>query len=92
MSSDDGTAGASPERPSLACIELVELVTEYLDGTLAPEERVRVDAHLAKCAGCTAYVEQMRQVAAAAGRLTPEAVPEEAVDRLLEAFRNARRP
>ena len=31
----------------LACIELVELVTAYLDDALAPAERARLEAHRA---------------------------------------------
>jgi predicted anti-sigma-YlaC factor YlaD len=45
--------------PELTCQELVELVTDYLEGALPPEDRARVDAHLDACAGCRAYMEQM---------------------------------
>ncbi|MGN6358798.1 MAG: anti-sigma factor family protein, partial [Thermomicrobiales bacterium] len=44
----------------LSCQELVELVTDYLEGALSAEDRARFEAHLATCRGCTAYVEQMR--------------------------------
>ena len=40
----------------LACKELVELVTEYLEGTLPPAERARFDAHLGQCEGCHTYL------------------------------------
>jgi anti-sigma factor RsiW len=46
--------------PELTCQELVELVTDYLEDALPPEERARFDEHLTGCSGCTAYVEQMR--------------------------------
>ena len=72
------------------CIELVELVTAYLEDGLAADERDRVDRHLAECDGCTTYVEQFRHVLVALGRLPPEAVPDQALDRLLAAFRSAR--
>ncbi len=77
--------------PDLTCRELVELVTDYLEGALAPAVRSRLETHLAGCAGCQLYVDQMRQTIEAVGRLDPEAVPPEAVDRLLEIFRAARR-
>ena len=44
----------------LSCQGLVELVTDYLEGALAPDEHARFDAHLAECSGCDLYVEQMR--------------------------------
>ena len=71
----------------LACKELVELVTDYLEGTLAPAERARFDTHLGKCDGCQTYLEQMRQTIAALGVLEEETVPEDAKNVLLETFR-----
>jgi anti-sigma factor RsiW len=44
----------------MTCQELVELVTDYLEDALTPEERERFEAHLDDCPGCRAYVEQMR--------------------------------
>ncbi len=53
-------ASRYPDPDALDCIELVELVTEYLDGALEPAERDRLERHLAACDGCTAYVAQFR--------------------------------
>lgn len=72
----------------MTCQELVGLVTEYLEGTLAPAERERFEAHLQTCDGCTTYLEQMRQLIAALGRLTEETIPEDAKRTLLDAFRD----
>jgi anti-sigma factor RsiW len=44
----------------IVCIQLVEMVTDYLEGDLDETTRARVDAHLAGCPHCRAYVEQMR--------------------------------
>ena len=44
----------------LVCREVVELVTEYLGGTLPTKDRERLDQHLAGCPPCTAYLAQMR--------------------------------
>ena len=74
----------------LSCRELVELVTDYLEGTLPAHERARFEAHLGECEACVAYVEQMRTtvvLAQAAG--TAETVP--GMDALMEAFRGYRR-
>jgi anti-sigma factor RsiW len=74
----------------LACRELVELVTEYLEGTLPADERARFEYHLAKCAGCQVYVAQMRQTIQVLGRLTEEQLTEDARHRLVHAFRDWR--
>jgi predicted MFS family arabinose efflux permease len=50
----------------VACMELVELVTDYLDGVLPPELRLQLQEHLAECDGCTEYV---RQIALTIGAL-----------------------
>ena len=76
--------------PALTCRELVELVTEYLDGALPAEERDIFEAHLAACPGCEAYVEQIRSAVALTGRTRElERRPETAA--LLRAFRDYRR-
>ena len=70
----------------LACKELVELITDYLEGTLPRRLRKRVEKHLEACDGCTAYVEQMRFIIQASGRLTEESLPEPMKAELLYAF------
>jgi anti-sigma factor RsiW len=80
-----------PER-ELSCAEVVELVTDYLEGRLSPEERRRFDEHVSGCDGCVAYLEQMRATIATAGQLRGSDVPSELEERLLESFRDWRSP
>ena len=75
----------------LSCQELVELVTDYLEGAMPDELRHRFETHISKCAGCGAYLEEMRQTIRATGSLTVEAITPEAEQALLEAFRGFRR-
>jgi anti-sigma factor RsiW len=75
----------------LPCQELVELVTDYLEGRLAPMEQRRFEAHLALCRGCRTYLEQMRQTIRALGKLPEESIDPEAKERLLGVFRTWRR-
>jgi anti-sigma factor RsiW len=56
----------------LVCQEIVELVTDYLEGTLPRRQRRRFEAHLAGCEHCTEYLEQMRLTIRLTGRLVPE--------------------
>jgi anti-sigma factor RsiW len=76
--------------PELTCAELVELVTDYLEGRLPDRERRRFDAHLTECDGCTRYVEQMRTTIAVSGRVPPPELSPELEERLRVAFRGWR--
>jgi anti-sigma factor RsiW len=72
------------------CQQLVERVTDYLEGRLAPHEVEQLTAHLQHCDGCTEYIRQMRatiKVAAALRRL--EAAPDR--EALRQTFRAHRR-
>ena len=74
----------------LACQELVELVTSYLEGALSPEGRAQFEHHIGTCDGCGQYLQQMRQTIELTGRLTPADVSAEAEAVLLAAFRDWR--
>ena len=75
---------------ALVCRELVELVTDYLEGRLSRRDRKRFEQHIAGCDGCTAHLAQMRRTIAMTGRLTEEQIPAPARDELLAAFRDWR--
>jgi anti-sigma factor RsiW len=72
----------------MACAELVELVTEYLEGTLPPGEHERIRRHLLECDGCAAHVEQVRAVLRVAGALAPEELSDTAGRQLMVMFRS----
>ena len=59
-------------REDLVCQQVVELVTDYLEGALSRSERRRFEAHLADCEHCTEYLEQMRATIRLTGRLQAE--------------------
>lgn len=71
----------------LSCKELVEIITEYLEGTLPPPERIRFEAHLKDCEGCRNYLGQMRQTIHAVGTLSGESLAPTAQQELLQLFR-----
>jgi anti-sigma factor RsiW len=81
------SVGAADE---LRCRELVELITDYLEGALPTEDARRFEAHLADCDGCSTYLEQMRQTIDAIGHIPPESLSAEASEHLLRAFRGWR--
>ncbi len=82
---------SDPMAEYLECREVVEVVTDYLEGAMPPGERLRFDHHLALCEGCQAYLEQIRTVIRVAGRPAVDAVPPETMAGLLRAFRDWRR-
>ena len=69
------------------CNELVELITDYLEGSLAASDRTRLDEHLRICDGCTSYLDQMRATLKALGNIPAGSVSQTARERLLNAFR-----
>jgi anti-sigma factor RsiW len=75
----------------ITCQELVELVTDYLEGTLDADMRVRFEQHLAACSGCREYLEQMQLTIRATGRLSEDSLPPAATEALLDAFRDWKR-
>jgi anti-sigma factor RsiW len=56
-------------KPELVCQEVVELVSDYLEGALSRSDRRRFESHLAGCEHCTEYLQQMRATILATGRL-----------------------
>jgi hypothetical protein len=74
----------------MACRELVEVITDYLEGKLPLEDRRRFEAHLDECPYCVIYLEQMRATIVAVGGLAPESITPATRERVLEAFRGWR--
>ncbi len=72
----------------LSCREVVELVTDYLEGALLGDFVRVLEEHLALCEGCAAYLDQMRATILLTGRLAEEAVPPELERALLAAYRD----
>ena len=76
------------DKRALTCKELVELVTDYLEGALSSEDKERFEAHLATCDGCAAYLQQMRTTIQTVENLEEESLSPQAKENLLRLFRN----
>jgi len=76
----------------MTCRDLVELVTDYLEGVLGPADRARFEAHLDGCEGCRAYLGQMRATIWAAGHLCERTAAPSMMDALLQTFRDWKDP
>ena len=75
---------------SLSCREIVELVTDYLEGDLDADTSTALEAHLDLCPGCARYVEQIRETVATLGDVSADNLSATAQADLLDAFRDFR--
>jgi anti-sigma factor RsiW len=82
---------AGAEHDEMTCRQLVELVTDYLEGRLPEHDRVLFEAHVAECSHCVEYVAQMRRAIDVLGELSAEAIDPARELELLAAFRGWRR-
>lgn len=73
-------------RRDLACKDAVELVTQYLEGSLSRRETRRFEAHLANCDGCEEYVRQITATIEILGHVEPEDLTEQTRAGLLELY------
>ena len=73
----------------MICRDVVELMTDYLEGALAPADLARFEDHIAGCNGCRAYLEQLRKTLQVTGRIAnTEPLPASLERELTTAFRD----
>ena len=80
----------SLRRKDIVCQEAVELVTEYLEGSLHRRERRRFQTHLKHCPNCAAYLEQIRMTIELTGTIEPDDLTPEAQVELKDLYRRWR--
>ena len=74
----------------MTCRQVVQLLNDYLEGTLPAIDRQRVEAHLAGCDACTTFLAQLRTSRRIVARLAEEEIPAAVRQDLMAAFRNWR--
>jgi predicted anti-sigma-YlaC factor YlaD len=75
-----------------SCQEMIEVVTDYLDDALPPDDEHRFEHHISYCAGCRTYVDQMRETIRQTGGVPrEESLPPALREGLIAQFRNWRR-
>lgn len=82
----------APDELDLACRDVVELLSDYLDGGLDPPLAAAVERHLALCPACIGYLRQLRQTIGLLGRLPEETLSDRTWTELLVTFRGFWRP
>ena len=78
------------DRSELACQQVVEMITDYLEGALSRSQRRRLEAHLAGCEHCSEYIEQMRETIRLTGRLQAHDLTPEMSEELTAIYRRWR--
>ena len=73
--------------PEMPCQELVEVITDYLEGALSESDRIRFEEHLSVCGKCQEYVDQFQRTIAAVGVVRESELDPEVRQGLIEAFR-----
>ena len=76
----------------LSCAEVVQLVTDYVEGALPARDRRRFEEHIVICDGCGAHLQQMRTTISVVGHVPEEELSTRAVNDLIAAFRGWKRP
>jgi predicted anti-sigma-YlaC factor YlaD len=81
----------APEATDLTCREVVEIVTDYLEGALPPRDRLDFERHLVWCSWCRDYLDQMRATIELTGKADEQEPSSPLREQLLEAFRDWKR-
>ncbi len=74
----------------MVCKEVVEAVTEYLEGAMSGRDRARFESHLDGCPHCREYLAQMRSTLDVLGRIEPDDLAPEVRDELVALYRRWR--
>jgi anti-sigma factor RsiW len=74
----------------LVCQQAIELLTDYLEGSLSRRQTRRLEGHLRACPNCSNYLEQIRITITLTGAMAPEELPPAAVDDLTQLYRRWR--
>lgn len=74
----------------IVCQQLVEMVTDYLEGDLHPRDRKAVEEHLAVCEHCAGYVEQVRRMLELTATPDPAPLPDHLLEALTRRYRETR--
>jgi hypothetical protein len=85
-------SGAPVPGLQIDCIEIVELVTDYLEGSVDVATREEIEAHLVLCAPCQIYLDQMRATIDVLGHVPVDTLTDQAKSDLVAAFRDFRVP
>ena len=76
----------------IVCMSGVELLMDYMEGDVAPDVRAAIEAHVAGCPRCEAFIASYRETPRIVREATRVEMPADLEASLLAALRAARRP
>jgi Putative zinc-finger len=74
------------------CTRTEERLSDFLDGTLTPEESAAISAHAASCADCTRLIAQVRGVVNMMQQAPPLELPAQLERKILDATLGPQKP
>lgn len=74
----------------LVCRQAVELISDYLEGSLSRSDRRRLERHLRGCDACSAYLEQVKATIELSGHVAPDDLDPEVLEGLVDLFEQYR--
>ena len=75
---------------NVACAPGVELLMEYLEGALPPDDRAAIEAHVAGCERCKAFIASYQDTPRIVRDATVVEMPDDLQESLLAALRARR--
>jgi predicted anti-sigma-YlaC factor YlaD len=76
----------------LSCAEVVQLVTDYVEGQLVSADRLRFEEHVGICPPCRGFLSQMRVTRRVVSSVAEEPLTPELEQALVDAFHDWTRP
>jgi anti-sigma factor RsiW len=79
---------ASEALQPLTCQDLVELVTDYLEGALSDVDRARFEEHIDLCPMCQVHLAQLRMTIRQLGQLRERDIDPAVLAEMQQRFRD----
>jgi anti-sigma factor RsiW len=70
----------------LTCKEFLQELTDYLDSTVDPEIRRRIEAHITECPNCFVILDTCKKTIQVYKGMQPQVLPEDVNARLIKAL------
>lgn len=74
-----------------SCRELVDLLCDFLEGDLEPEEGEELERHMADCPPCLAFLNTYQKTSELCCKLRAEDIPPELKERLARFLEDSRK-